>query len=204
MKFSTLKKENDAARRLHEENADLRLLLKETHDGLESLSVDMKPLKPKMNGLQSDNSALYQIIEDIRKKLHHHLANSKELKENQAKNYRSNLDVIENKRLKDDIRKLQDENAKLKSDIGSIFEEIKAKNAERRKTKEGKPQGYQSHEILHSEPSNPPNPAKYSAGANNVFRLQAPLVSDEGSLAADTPHFLVEANDFSEKADFHC
>eukprot|EP00826_Nyctotherus_ovalis_P012722 TRINITY_DN13389_c0_g1_i7.p1 TRINITY_DN13389_c0_g1~~TRINITY_DN13389_c0_g1_i7.p1 ORF type:complete len:349 (-),score=74.92 TRINITY_DN13389_c0_g1_i7:433-1479(-) len=114
MKFSTLKKENDAARRLHEENADLRLLLKETHDGLESLSVDMKPLKPKMNGLQSDNSALYQIIEDIRKKLHHHLANSKELKENQAKNYRSNLDVIENKRLKDDIRKLQDENAKLK------------------------------------------------------------------------------------------
>lgn len=114
MKLGKLKKENDIAKRLHEENANLKLILKETHDGLESLSVDMKLLKPKVNGLQSGESALHQAVEDIRKKLHRHLASNKELKENQVKNYKSNLDVIENTKLKDDIRKLQDENARLK------------------------------------------------------------------------------------------
>jgi len=123
LKFSKLKNEYDILRihnnqikdtnsstkqidliKLREENMKLRSLLATTHDSLESLSVNIRLLKPKVNKSQS----LCNSIDDIKAKLNSYLGNSRGLKENHEGSY------LENARLKEDMKKLQDENEELK------------------------------------------------------------------------------------------
>lgn len=93
-----------------EENAKLKLVLNETYDMLEKLSIKVKYTKTKPSEIKSENEKLYQAIENIKKKLHRN-ANAKGSYD-MSKNEHGNQ--IENEKLKEDISKLQSENNKLK------------------------------------------------------------------------------------------
>jgi len=45
---------------------------------------------------------------------------------------------------------------------------------------------------------------KYSEGTGNMFSVQGPVIISETNVMVDTPHFLVEADNFSAKANINC
>lgn len=114
LKFSKLKNEYDTLKiqksqtkqidttKPQEENIKLRSILALTYDSLESLSARVHKLKV------NESQSFYQFIEDIKVKLHPYMGSNRELKENCEGSY------LENAKLKEDLRKFQNENERLK------------------------------------------------------------------------------------------